>query len=632
MLHISTNRLHLSVPIILVLCCFGSTSQAKNSSDKLSPQQVKDLRYGESLFHFYQGKYFSSLTNLLIADKKNPITTQGNEPELLKGGLFLAYGLHTQAHNIFTKLINANLPIHTRDRAFYYLGKSFYKKSYDDKALSALNSVSTTLPDNYNDERLHLLSNIYLRRKQYSKAKELLAQYSDDNEWGYYARYNIGVALIRENKFDKGIEHLLHINNYSPRTEEMSSLVDKANLAIGFAFIRKQTPEQAPEFLRQVRLKGPLSNTALLGIGWAYSALKQHKQALRPWIALQNRQTIDTAVQESVLAIPFTLEQINSNNNALGHYQRAVELYEQEIKSLNTVMNIVEGGEFISSLTKVLDAENEDNNFRLTTPPVSAATPYLEKLIARHEFQQAYLNYRDLLFLQNTLRHWEEKIPTYELMLKERKLRYQNKLPYVKNNSRLRKITRLTQQRDAFSNTLNNIEQQHDIYALANPDEKKIIYRLRKAKELIHKLKDKKDISKQQHQFKILKGILHWNLTRDYPDRLWKAKKQLKKVTAGLVLTQNATSSIQSTWSSAPLRFTGFSQRISKQNFRIAQLKIKLSYLLKQQQRFLVLMVMRELNNKQRALKHYHARARFAVARLFDKIALSNPQRKQEDN
>ena len=623
-------------PLLLIMTtalAFSNSSSLALASEKdnsLAPQTVKDLRYGESLFNFFQSKYFSAITNLMIAEKKNPITTQGNDPELLKGGLFLAYGLHNNAHDVFTKLINGNLPASTRDRAFYYLGKSFYKKSYYDKAVSTLTSVTDTLPSSFNDERLHLLSNIYIRRKQHGKAISLLDQYSDHHKWGYYARYNIGVSFMRERKYYEGIKQLINISEYNAKTEEMNSLVDKANLAIGFAFIRKNEPERAPDYLRKVRLRGPLSNTALLGIGWAYSSRDQHKNALRPWLALQKRDSVNTAVQESMLAIPYTFEQLNSNDNALGYYQQAVKVYDQELKSINSVIKIVENGELIASLTKVLSLEKEDNNFKLTTPPVSVATPYIEELIAKHEFQQAYLNYRDLLFLQKILIQWENKLPTYEIMLEERKLRYQSKLPEIKSDTRLGMISALTRQKDEYRNKINKIKEQHDIFAFANTNEKKLIKRLTSAERSIEKLRGQQDISAQMHKFRILKGMVVWSLSRDFTPRLWKAQKQLLLVETGLTETQAAVVSINKVWDTAPKRFAGFNEQIRDKNIRLARLKSKLKHLIGQQQRFLVLMAMRELNNKQRALKNYHARARFSVARLYDKIALPNSHKPNE--
>jgi len=625
------NFLAVSLTALMLSSVLISVS-AEETNDKLPPQTVKDLRYGESLFNFYQSKYFSALTNILVTDAKKPITKQGDEPELLKGGLFLAYGLINQAQNVFTKLLNANLPVYTRDRAYYYLGKLFYKKSYYDRAVTALTSITNTLPANFNDERLHLLSNIYLRRKEYPKAVELLSQFSKDSEWGYYARYNIGVGLIKENKFEEGIQQLLHVNNLNAHTAEMNALVDKAHLAIGFAYIRNNLPDRAPEFLRQVRLNGPLSNTALLGLGWAYSSKERHKEAIRPWMALQTRDTVDTAVQESMLAIPYTLEQLNEDSNALGHYQHAVDLYGQELKSINSVIEIVKGGELIASLTKVLNAEKEDNNFRLTTPPVSIATPYIEKLIAKHEFQQAYLNFRDLLFLQKVLNRWSDQLPAYELMLNERKQRYQNKLPEIQSDNRLKKLDSLITTKDKFEKKLRRIEQQHDIIALATAKERKAIAKLTRVAVAIEALKDKQNISEQKHKFHILKGMVLWDLSREFVPRLWKAEKQLNLVETALAKTESATKSLKQSWVLAPARFTGFNKKVSEKHIRIVNLKSKLKHLLEQQQRFIVIMAMRELNNKQRALQNYHARARFSVARLYDKIALSSSKKPEKGN
>jgi len=627
------SKYKILLSIISINLMLSSTAVfAGQADEEFTPQQIKDLRYGEALFNFYQSKYFSSLTNLMVADAQSPITKQGQHPELLKGGLFLAYGLHNQAHDVFTRLTEAKLPIYTRDRAFYYLGKLFYKKSYYDRAITSLSSITTTLPENFDDERLHLLSNIYLRRKEFNKAVELLPKFSPYSEWAYYALYNIGVAYIRERKFDEGIELLSQLNELDAKTAEINALVDKANLAIGFAYIRADQPDLAPEYLRQVRLRGPLSNKALLGIGWAYSSREKHKEALRPWMALNSRDSVDTAVQESMLAIPYTLEQIKANNNALAHYQNAVKLYDQELKSISSVINVVEGGELIASLKKVLSAEKEDNDFRLTTPPVSLATPYIEKLIAKHEFQQAYLNYRDLLFLQKVLDRWTNQFPAYELMLEERQRRYQTKLPQIKNDARITKISELTHAKEKYRKEVDRIESGKDVLALATLKEQATIKKLSKIALTIEKLKNTQDISEQQHKYRILNGMMTWKLHREYIPRLWKAQKQIKLLETALEKTKLATKSLKQTWTSAPARFSGFNERIKEKKSRIAILKGRLKHLLGQQQRFLVLMAMRELNNKQRALKTYHARARFSVARLYDKIALSSSEKTKEED
>ena len=49
-------------------------------------------------------------------------------------------------------------------------------------------------------------------------------------------------------------------------TEELAALRDKANLALGFAWLNANRPEDAKKVLQRVRLEGPQSNKALLAV------------------------------------------------------------------------------------------------------------------------------------------------------------------------------------------------------------------------------------------------------------------------------------------------------------------------------------------------------------------------------
>lgn len=84
--HINITKTLAASFTAITLCSVLISASANDSNGKLPPQTIKDLRYGESLFNFYQSKYFSALTNIMVADAKKPITNQGDEPELLKGG------------------------------------------------------------------------------------------------------------------------------------------------------------------------------------------------------------------------------------------------------------------------------------------------------------------------------------------------------------------------------------------------------------------------------------------------------------------------------------------------------------------------------------------------------------------
>jgi hypothetical protein len=70
---------------------------------------VQDLAYGEVLFEFFQEDYFSALTRLLAAQERGELKHHGAEAELMLGGLYLSYGQHQLAGEIFERVLEQSV-------------------------------------------------------------------------------------------------------------------------------------------------------------------------------------------------------------------------------------------------------------------------------------------------------------------------------------------------------------------------------------------------------------------------------------------------------------------------------------------------------------------------------------------
>ena len=124
----------------------------------------------------------------------------------------------------------------------------------------------------------------------------------------------------------------------------MASLRDKANLALGYAWLQANNPTAARTALERVRLSGPYSTRALLGMGWAEAALGQYREALTPWTELHGRNLLDAAVQESYLAVPYAYGKLNANAQAAEYYESAIKSFDSEEQQIDTaVARIGEG-------------------------------------------------------------------------------------------------------------------------------------------------------------------------------------------------------------------------------------------------------------------------------------------------
>ncbi len=409
----------VSLLLILLLSCLAAHPALAEVN---KAEALHELRYGEALYYFYQKKYFSAITCLIRARKYDPVRPQGDLPEILLGRLYQRYGLGSESRRIFTELLKNDIDDKTRDQAGYYLGKSYYQRGEYNQAGDVLKRITGALPPTRNEERLNLLANIYLHQGKPEQAVAALQNLDSHSIWKHYAQFNLGVALIKSGQAEKGQDLLEDSGNITARNNERAALKDRSNLALGFSYIQQQKSQDAIKYLKTIRLAGPFSSKALLGLGWAYNLAGDHRHALSVWRALAKRDPIDPAVQEALLAIPYSTEALGAPGGALTEYGQATKIYAREQIRLETVIKAVKRGE----IEKVLRTDSRDPEIitpleiKKTTP--AHFLPYLSQLLAGYRFQTACKNYRDLFYLRHVLADWQARLPALQTMLRQHKL------------------------------------------------------------------------------------------------------------------------------------------------------------------------------------------------------------------
>ena len=328
----------------------AAADAAKSDPDAIV---VEDPQYGEVLFYFYQEDYFPAIVKLLAAQNQQQLNDHAEDAELLLGGLYLSYGHHLAAADIFERLLADNVSPEVRDRTWFFLAKIWYQRGYLDKSQEALAYIKGELPKNLQREALNLEAQNLIDAGDYDRAITLLQGWKGNTEWASYAKFNIGVALVRSGRVAEAQELLNDLGSLNPFNDEMTSLRDKANLALGYALLQDGQPLAAKAPLQRVRLEGPFSNKALLGVGWADSEMDNYRRALVPWMELRGRDLLDSAVQESMLAIPYAMAKLDSISQAADHYLNAIEAFYEEINRLDRTIAHIESGdlfdEFLST-------------------------------------------------------------------------------------------------------------------------------------------------------------------------------------------------------------------------------------------------------------------------------------------
>ena len=590
--------------------------------DGLPPQDVKDLHYGDVLFYFYQDDYFDAITRLLSAQQLERLPHTQGEAELLLGGLYLSLGEHVEAGKIFERLLTAaNTSENVRNKAWFYLGKVWYQRGYLDESERALRKVSDKIQPRISAERYMLLAQLMLRQDRYDDAIAALSAWHGAPDWTAYAQFNLGVALVRKGRLPEAITHLDQVGRMETASEELLALKDKANLALGFAYLQAERAADARPILQRIRLDGPYSSKALLGVGWADSALGEFKRALVPWMALRKRNLLDSAVQESYLTVPYAYNQLGATGQAAEFYNSAIDSFDAESKHIDDSIEQIRGGSLLDRL--LTDDKNESLTWywQLKTLPDAPESRYLYQLLASNEFQEGLKNYRELHFMSRNLESWSTDLAAFNDMLDTRQEAYNREVPKADAVIAATDLGALTQKRVDFESRINDIEKSKDVAALGTSDEQRNWMRLKHIEDYLAAHPDDPDLGEMRDRFRLLKGVMYWRLSQSFKARVWNARRSVKELETSLVETQKRAVLVAQARQSMPNNTGVFAGRVTTISGRIDDLQQRLTALTEKQNRYLQALAIRELELQKQRILVYQVQARYELAAIYDKTS-----------
>ncbi len=582
--------------------------------------EVQDLHYGEVLFHFYQQDEFTALTHLLAARQAERVTHHSAEAELLLGGLYLSYGQTDQATQIFNRLLDETVNPAVRDRAWYFIGKARYQHGLYAQADEAFARVGNNLPAALRAEQRMMQAQSLMAQLRFDEAVVLLETEKSDKDWLAYARFNLGVALVRLNRHAEGTRQLDRVGRLKTDNPELQSLRDKANLALGFAHLQAREGEQARTVLERVSLHGPHANKALLGVGWADVLKEDFRGALTPWLTLSERDLLDSAVQESLLAIPYALSRIGANGSAAEHYVSAMASFDNEMAGLESAIGRARSGRMIPALLSRDEKGRGRWQWQLDELPDSDDARYLYQLVANNQFQDGLRSYRDLAGLREHLASWHDKLKAFENMVETRKLGYAENLPAIEQRLAGIDPELLGQRRNDLVTTLDMIESSRNVIGLANEVEADQWSRLA-ALETSSAWVSPQAADARDKQ-RILKGTLIWRLDRDYRYRLWKQRRAMAEIEHALTETGNLDSRTAFIRKNMPLNLEDYRVRMTALQPRIQAMQARIDVVMARQEQQLQTVMAQELEAQKRRLASYRIQARFALATIYDQATV----------
>ncbi len=601
----------------LVLCAARCAAAPEIALDY--SHEIKDPYYGNTLFEFYQDHDFTALTELMASQHIGRVSHHADEAEVLRGGILLSYGLHREAGEVFEHLIDSGTAPATRDRAWFYLAKIRYQRGYADQAEQALKHIGTALPNELQEERALLQANLLMARADYAGAVTVLeAQQKMPSD---YVTYNLGIALIKSGNKQRGIALLNQLGQAPQADEEHRALRDRANLALGFATLAENQPLTNPAgiYFERIRLNSKESSKALLGMGWASVAGKDYMQALIPWQELAQRDNNDTAELEAKIAVPYAYAELGALGQSARLYNDAISSFTQEDVRLDESIAAVKNGQMIQALLEENPGHDMGWFWQIRAVPSMPHAGHLAHVLAQHEFQEAFKNYRDLLFLTNNLEQWRDKLSVFENMLENRRKAFADRLPQVLEKTRNSGVTALGSRAADLQKKLAEADSAGDGIAFADARQLDLLERSDSARKVIVDHLGDPEFSAAQRRLRLARGALLWQLAKELPQRSWEVRKNMTEIGTQLERATQLEAELQKAVQDEPVRFDQLAQRIATIAHTIDTTLPRIAQLTNAEQQAVQDIAVAELSHEKALLSQYSGQARFALAQLYDR-------------
>jgi len=592
---------------------------------------LKDLYFGEALFHALQGQYFDALQRLdtelamyrgLDQPELDSLHYHINDAEFDVGDFELNYRMHHRAGRAIKAVLEGAVDEAVRNEAAFRLARIHFQKGQLDDALNALGRIQGTVPAEIQDDVEFLRANVYLATGRPSEAVTVLQQVHSDESLSGFVAYNLGIALLQDNRQQEAIAQLDKAGQLPATDRAGLAIRDKTNLVLGTILFESGNFDRARQAWDRVLLEGPFSNQALLRAGFAEDSAKQYDRAVVPWGMLAEREPTDAAVQEAMLALPHAYASLNLHGRAAILYGKALEAYSNQINRVDASIRSIREGRFLKALIREESREDATWVIRLRSLPEAPETYYLMELMASHDFQTALQNYLDLEELQSKLIGWKTSLDAFDELVELRGQNYEPLLPGVDAQFQeldVRMRLRL-EQRAQLARHLKTLLTAPRPEQMATTEERIALERIAQIDKQLSNSESPESLALRERASR-LRGALAWRMENEYQERLTAAYVHLNELNTELDALHQKYEAFVRARQAATHSYAGYDVPISRLRVRVGEAQQRVEILMARQGHMIETVAIEQLQARRERLVAQQNQARYGVADSYDRAS-----------
>jgi tetratricopeptide (TPR) repeat protein len=626
-------RRYLFILVLIPLFAFGQETASGLDDpldfelEELGVNDGAELRVlrGNFYYSYLIGDYYRTLYYLerwqTLAGLED---TPELEAEVMRAAVYLALGLETEAEQTFYQVFQQGGS--ASGDAWYFLAQRLFGAGlYERAELSARNALSAEpkVSSQNDQETRYLLSSSISQQDRIEEAEAALDGMRDKSIWTGYARYNLVLAMTRQNYKSQVLERVVDESiYYLPKTDEGTALRDRTLLISGIAAMERDKHKLANQYFREITLESVFSAPALLHYGWNLLAQWKYEDAIQPWRILQH--TYDEyhpAVIESLLAVPHTLELVDAVNQSVLAYERIEDTLSVMVDELKAV-NQAEG---IKSWLGEWRANNAVQDWgwqrqALTDLQDSEVTRFTQGLLDDDLFVRELETLHDLDRIYADLLKFKRDLALWADILVQRRER----LEAIGGDALLDSLEE--RQMDVLRATLavqdRLLDEEETVFSYASRADKVRVERLRNVVPAVTHLQKvgtpTRNLNPYKERWRRMRGLQLWAIYEAQPQRQWDTQRDhmIMRAETDKLFAQLENTRTSLVWADSSWR--GFPERVNAAQTNVDTALERVEALQQRQETVLTEITQNYLTELDERLTLYLAQSRLALARLYD--------------
>jgi len=320
------------------------------------------------------------------------------------------------------------------------------------------------------------------------------------------------------------------------------------------------------------------------------------------------------------MAVPYAYGKLEAHGKAANLYDHAMDVFVREISSLDDSIKSIRTGKLLVALLDEKSKKDKNWVVNLREMEDTPETRYILELMASHDFQESYKNYKDLAELRHHQDKWLDDLRVFEEMIEIRRAYQQPLLPVVEEKFKKldARIKLRLEQRENLATKLKNMLISPRPEYLATAIERQALDTVNALEEI--RISNPAAITDDVAlRVQRLRGILMWRVHSEYDQRLTDAYNNLVSLDEIITELKIRYHSFIRTRQAATQSYEGYTIPIRQLRTRLFAAQRKLKGVMAKQGRMIETMAISELDRRRKRLEEYQIKARFALAESYDR-------------